>query len=172
MFQILTNQILTSLNIELPATDYGVNTANTMYLGNLGGTEEQEAFYCKGFVEGNENSKAFGVFSGSPQIKTFKQVTPKLFSFNLSVYSKGYNQYNTRSLRCKATGRTAEMIAALTDQNQVLVLQGELTIDSYTSKQTGEEIKQLSMFVQGFNYAGIKQPRGMSTSASFAEIPF
>lgn len=171
MFQLITQEILTGLNIELPIKDNGVTTANTMYLGNLGGTEEQEAFYCKGFVEGDENTKAFGVFSGSPQIKTFRQVTPKLFAFNLSVYSKGYNQYNNRSLNCKATGRTAEMIAALTDQAQVLVLQGELAIDSYTSKQTGEEVRQLSMFVQGFNYAGMKQSRSLASSSK-VEIPF
>jgi hypothetical protein len=177
MYQLITKDVLELLNIKAPEVE-GFTLQNAknqaLYLGNLSGTEEQLTFYCNGAVEGSQETKSIGFFVGTPAIPTFRQVTEKLFTFKLNVYCKGYNQYNTMSIDCKAAGKTADVIKQITDRNQVLAVKGELGVNSYISKKTMEEISNLELFVNGFNFAGIKQPKGQAqtTNTVNADIPF
>lgn len=158
MFQTVSADLLNKLGIPLPELDGITNPEHPVFSGNFGGTEATPRFFAQSVTSGL-GFKSIGCFVGTPHIPSFKQVTDKLFTYKLKVYSRGYNEYNLMWLDCKAAGKTAQTIATINSPNQVIAIMGELDVVNFTSKTTNENVTKLELFTFNMNFAGEKAAR-------------
>lgn len=190
MFQIATKQLLEELNFPLTVFDDGSHEVeHPVFVGSFAGTKTAPQFFARQCFS-KEGYQSQGCFIGTPHIPSFRQATERLFTFDLKVYVKGYDEYNLMWLKCKSFGKTAQSISTLTKDNQVIAVAGSLEANHYVSKTTGKQYDDLVLFANAMNFCGIKSDGRQSTpanaiaptnvsvkpafvpSADFDEIPF
>ena len=89
-----------------------------------------------------------------PELRTQQNFT--VCNFTVAVNKKTQNGDKTSFIECKAYNKRAMMISEYFRKGSRMLLEGELTQDTWTDKQTGKQRSKLSILVNNVHFVDKK----------------
>ena len=124
-----------------------------------------------------ETCQFIGTVGGDPEVRS-TQNGKKVVSFSIAINKVWYNQQNekqqsTKWVKCVAWEKTAETLSRFVHKGDRIFVSGEMDVNVWIDKNSGEAKGQLQLTVRQFEFLGNRNNGEQQSSGDggFSDIP-